>query len=72
MGNNQGALHKRERTGDGQQRMRMWSGSASTPVTAGSVTEDGCPVQVSILPFRCGPPSSHFCLIAFISQVDSP
>lgn len=62
MGNNQGALHKRERTGDGQQRMRMWSGSASTPVTAGSVTEDGCPVQVKIAKSdgSCSTPSIQF------------
>lgn len=50
MGNNQGAIHKRERTQEGQQRTRLWSGSASTPLgSGGSVAEDGCPVQVSLI-----------------------
>lgn len=49
MGNNQGALHKRERTADGQQRARQWAG-ASTHTMGGSTAEDGCPVQVMSFP----------------------
>lgn len=63
MGNNQGAIHKRERTQEGQQRTRLWSGSASTPLgSGGSVAEDGCPVQVKIAKSdgSCSTPSIQF------------
>lgn len=43
MGNNQGGQHKRERTGDSQQRQRAWSGGGGNVPPLG---EDGCPVQV--------------------------
>jgi len=53
MGNNQGGLHKRERTSDGtgSHRSRLQSGvgsNAAAPTPSASSTEDGCPVQMKI------------------------
>uniref|UniRef100_A0A914UX80 5'-AMP-activated protein kinase subunit beta-1 n=1 Tax=Plectus sambesii TaxID=2011161 RepID=A0A914UX80_9BILA len=54
MGNNQGG-HKRERTGDSQQRQRAWSGSGGSVPPLG---EDGCPVQVKIAKSHYQPTAS--------------
>lgn len=48
MGNNQAALHKRERTSDGTQRARRLSGSMNSPLPPSVSTDDGCPVQMRI------------------------
>lgn len=44
MGNNQGGLHKRERTDS--QRNRVWSSNTSNTMGTANAAEDGCPVQV--------------------------